>query len=88
MIIEQLVFIIIAFAIFVYMFLKMMKTNDISYVIILVLEAVGIALNFLEVLFGIKLNMFFIMLKYILSILIPIIVIIFEKKRKDFARDI
>ncbi len=85
MIIEQLVFVIIAFAIFVYMFFKMMKMSDISYVIVLVLEAIGIALNFLEVLFRIKLNIVLMMLKYIFSIIIPIAIIIEEKRGKKFA---
>ncbi len=85
MLIEQFLFIVIAFAIFVYMFLKMMKKADISYIIIMILEAVGIALNFLEALFGMKLNMVFVVLKYIFSILIPIIVIILEKKGKSLS---
>ena len=75
MLIEQLIFTVISFAIFVLLFFKMIRNNDTSYVIVLVLEAIGIALNFLEVLFGIKLNMIFIILKYILSILLPIFII-------------
>lgn len=85
MIIEEVLFVIIAFAIFVYMFLKMMRMNDISYIIVLVLETVGILLNFLEVLFGVKLNALMIMLKYILSILLPIIIIIIEARGKTLA---
>lgn len=80
MIVEQLIFTIIAFAIFVYMFLKMIKNNDTTYVTILVLEAIGIALNFVEVLFDVKLNIVFIILKYVFAILLPIIIIILEKR--------
>ena len=80
MIVEQLIFTVISFAIFVYMFFRMIQHNDTTYVIILVLEAIGIALNFLEVLFRIKLNMVFVILKYILSILLPISIIIVEKR--------
>ena len=58
MIIEQLIFTFISFAIFVYMFFRMIKNNDTSYVFVLVIEAIGITLNFAEVLFGIKLNLF------------------------------
>ena len=54
MIIEQLIFTFISFAIFVYMFFRMIKNNDTSYVFVLVIEAIGITLNFAEVLFGIK----------------------------------
>ena len=57
--IEQIIFTFISFAIFVLMFFRMIKNNDTTYVVILVLEAIGISLNFLEVLFDIKLNMIF-----------------------------
>ena len=80
MVIEQLIFTIISFAIFVYMFLRMIRNNDTTYVIILILEAMGIALNFVEVLFSIKLNMIFVILKYVLSIILPIGILILEKK--------
>ena len=84
MIIEQLVFPVISFAMFVYMFFRMIKNNDTSYVMVLVLEAIGIALNFVEVLFGIELNIIFIMLKYILSIIVPLFIIILEKNNARF----
>ena len=80
MVIEQLIFTVISFAIFVYMFFRMIKNNDTTYVFILVLEAVGIALNFVEVLFGVKLNILFLILKYIFSIILPLLIIILEKK--------
>ena len=80
MIVEQLIFTVISFAIFVYMFFRMIRNNDTTYVAILVIEAIGIALNFIEVLFGIKLNMLFVILKYVFSILIPIAILILEKR--------
>ncbi len=80
MVVEQLIFIFISFAIFVYMFFRMIKNNDTSYVIILVLEAFGIALNFVEVLFRVKLNMAFMIIKYVLAIFLPIGIIILEKR--------
>ena len=83
MIIEQLVFTVIAFAIFVYMFFRMIRNNDTSYVIVLVVEAIGIALNFIEVLFGIKLNILFIILKYVFAILLPLGIIILEKRNAN-----
>ena len=78
--VEQIIFTFISFAIFVLMFFRMIKNNDTTYVVILVLEAIGISLNFLEVLFDIKLNMIFVIIKYILAILLPILIIILEKK--------
>ena len=79
MLIEQLLFIFVSFAIFVYMFFRMIRKNDTSYVAILVLEAMGIALNFLEVLFDIKLNVLCMIRYYVIVILTTIIVILLEK---------
>lgn len=80
MIIEQLIFTIIALAIFVYMFFRMIKNNDTTYIVVLILEALGIFLNFVEVLFGKKLNTVFLIIKYILATLLPIVIIILERQ--------
>lgn len=80
MLLEQLIFIILSFAIFVYIFLRMIKRNDTTYVILLVMEALGIALNFAEVLFSVKLNFPLLVLKYVLAIILPILIIILEKR--------
>ena len=79
MLLEQLLFTFISFALFVYMFFRMISKNDTSYVAILVLEAIGIALNFVEVLFSIKLSVMFVILKYLLAVALPILIIILEK---------
>ena len=80
MIIEQFIFTVVSLAIFVYMFFKMIKNNDTSYIVILILEAIGIALNFLGFALFIELNMLLNILKYVLSIVIPGIVIIIEMR--------
>ena len=76
MLLEQLLFTFISFALFVYMFFRMISKNDTIYVAILVLEAIGIALNFVEVLFSIKLSVMFVILKYLLEVSLPILIII------------
>ena len=81
MLVEQLIFTVISFALFVLIFLKMIKNNDTTYVIFLVLQAIGIALSFIEVLFNIQLNAFFRVLMYIFAIIIPIVLLILEKRR-------
>lgn len=80
MILEQLIFTIFAFGLFVYIFFKMMKNNDTNYIGILVMQAIGIALNFISVSIKKELGPFFIILKYILGIIIPIVVIAIEKR--------
>ena len=81
MILEQLIFTILAFGIFVYMFLKMFKENDTNYIGILIVEAIGISLNFVEVLKKIEYGPFLTIIKYILAILIPIAIMILDKKQ-------
>ena len=80
MIIEQFIFTVVSLAIFVYMFFKMIKNNDTSYIVILILEAIGIAINFLGFALFIELNMLLNILKYVFSIVIPGIVIILEMR--------
>lgn len=80
MIIEQVIFTFVSFAIFVYMFFRMIRNNDTTYIIVLALEFIGIAFNFVEVLFTIKLNIVWIILKYLLAIILPIGIIILEKR--------
>lgn len=80
MLVEQLIFTVISFALFVLIFLKMIKNNDTTYVVFLVLQAIGIALNFIEVFFTIQLNIFFKVLMYLFAIIIPIVLLILEKK--------
>lgn len=80
MVLEQLIFAILAFGLFVYIFLKMIQRNDTNYIVILVMQAIGIALNFIAVSMKKKIGTFFIIMKYILGILIPLLVMYAEKK--------
>ncbi len=83
---EKIIFSILALALFTITFLKLIKKNDTSYIYILAIEFIGITINFIELLFFIKLNLFFKIIIYIFSIIIPIIVLWIERyKNIDFA---
>ncbi|MBR0351490.1 MAG: tetratricopeptide repeat protein [Clostridia bacterium] len=79
MVVEQLIFIVISFALFVFMFFKMIKNNDTTYIIFLVLQAIGIALCFIEVINSIQLNILVKIIMYVLGIVIPAIILLLEK---------
>ena len=79
MLVEQLIFTVLSFALFIYMFYKMIKNNDTTYIIFLVLGAIGIAFNLIEVILSINLGLFVKILMYIFAIVIPIIIVILEK---------
>lgn len=49
MLIEKLIFNMIAFSLFIIIFAKLIKRNDTTYVIMLGIEALGIAINFIEI---------------------------------------
>ncbi len=49
MLIEKLIFNMLAFSLFIIIFAKLIKRNDTTYVIILGIEALGIAVNFIEI---------------------------------------
>ena len=83
--IEKIIFNLLAFAIFIVVFGRFIKKNDTSYVYIMGLEFLGIVINFFELIFNIKLNLFFKVLIYILSVIIPAIILLVEYRKKiDF----
>ena len=83
--VEKIIFNILAFAIFIIVFRRFIKKNDASYVYILGIEFIGIVINFIELFFDIRLNLFFRVLIYILSVIVPGILLIIENKTKvDF----
>ena len=78
-VLEQLIFNILAFTLFVIIFLKIVTKNDTSYVIALLIEALGIAINFIEIITHERLNIFLKILVYALAVLLPILIIALEK---------
>ena len=84
MLIEQLIFAGIALALFIMVFMKMLKSNDTSYVSILVISVIGLLIDLIEVIVTNGLSLIFKIIKYILAIAIPMIVIIIEKRNLKF----
>ena len=76
----KILFYIIAIALFVIMFIKMMRKNEAIYLSSLILQAIGILINFVSLIFKFELNIFFIILTYLISVIIPIFIIGCEYK--------
>ena len=87
-ILEQLIFNILAFVLFVIIFLKIITRNDTSYVLPLLLEALGIAINFTEIISNKALPIFAKVIVYALAILLPILIIALEKSGTLFLEAI
>lgn len=84
MLIEQLVFAVIALILFIIIFMKMLKNNDTSYITILIIAVAGLVIDLIEVILSNGVSIVFIILKYILAIAIPIIIIAMEKGKLNY----
>lgn len=82
----KIVFNVLAFTLFIMMFLKFIKRNETSYVYLLILQFVGIAIEFVELITYKNLNVVLKLLMYVFSVIIPIFVFWLEfTKKNDFA---
>lgn len=85
MILEQILFNLIAFVLFSLIFFKLVKRNDTNYLIILVPQTIGIAINFVCILFKISTGISIKIITYLLSVILPIIILIVENKIINFS---
>ena len=84
--IGKILFSLIALLLFIYIFVfKMIKKNDTTYLALIVIEAIGILFNFIQILTGASEATFLSFINFILCILIPIAVIVLEYKGFNFS---
>lgn len=78
--IERILFNVLALGLFLFLFFRMIQKNDTNYLYILALQALGITISFISLIIRIELSLFLLIITYILSIILPIIVILIERK--------
>ena len=84
--IGKIIFNWIAFLLFTYIFIfKLIKKNDTTYLVVLISQAIGILLNFLQILFNVLNGLFFMCITYTLCIIIPGLVLLLEMKGINFS---
>lgn len=83
--IEQIIFNVLAFTLFIFMFFKMIVRNDTAYLSLLIIEAIGIAINFVGLVFNIALGFEINVIIYLLSVVLPLIILGFEIKGFNYA---
>ena len=84
--IEKILTSLLACVLFFYIFVfKLIKKNDTTYLIVLIAQAIGILLNFVQILFNILTGIIFKLIIYILCIIIPIIILVLENKGINFS---
>lgn len=63
----------------------MVRKNDTNYIVISILEAIGITISFIEIKIGMEANTFFKVLRYLFAIFMPCLVILMEWKGLNFS---
>ena len=77
---------LIAFLLFFYIFwFKLFKKNDANYVWILVAQAIGILINFIQIIFNVLKNGFWSGVIWLFSIIIPALIFILEYKKINIS---
>ena len=72
---------LISFILFFYIFwFKLIRKNDTNYIVILVVQAIGILVNFLQIIFNVLNSGFWNAIIWMFSIIIPILVFVLEYK--------
>jgi tetratricopeptide (TPR) repeat protein len=84
-VLEEILFLLIAFSLFMIIFSKIIRRSDSNYIAILVFQAIGIAICFIEVKIGIHANAFFTIIRYLFSVVLPIAIIVLEFKGIVFS---
>ena len=84
MLIEELIFIVVAVILFSIVFFIMIKRNDTDYIGLLILQFLGIFISFVEIFSGGSTDSI-IVLRYIVAIILPLIAIMLEKKGLSFT---
>ncbi len=85
MLAQKIIFNVLAFSLFILIFFKMIKKNDTNYVIILCMQALGIAINFIEIIFTLNIGWFMTLIIYFLSVIIPVIILYLEHRNINFS---
>lgn len=84
---EKILFNVIAFFLFIFMFFKMIHKNDTNYIALLILQAIGITINFIEIVIGAYTNFIWRIIMYVLAVVIPILILVLEHRGHNFSEN-
>lgn len=85
MLLEKIIFNLLAFSLFIIIFFKIIRRNDTNYITLLVLQAIGITISFIEISIKMDASLLFKTIRYIFSIFLPIFIIIMEIRGINFS---
>ena len=82
---EMIWFNLLSFSLFIIIFFKIIRKNDTNYIGILVLQAIGITVSFIEIKLQIEGSVLLNTIRYFISVVIPLIIIILEFRGINFS---
>ena len=82
---EKIMFNLLAFSLFIIIFFKIIRKNDTNYLPLLLFQAIGIAISFIEIKLGIDENFLWGFIRYIFSVIVPLLVFLLEVKGVNFS---
>ena len=85
MLIEKIVFTILATYLLIMLLFKFIKKMNKVYISILIVELLGLILGVLQIIFDFNYNIFIKSMIYLFSIILPILIILIEHKGKNFS---
>jgi len=82
---EQIIFTITAFLLFMIIVLKIIWKNDTNYLSVLILQAIAITISFVEIVHNVIGSPVLNFIRYLFGIVIPTIIVLIELKGKNFS---
>ena len=82
---EKILFNLLAFSLFIIIFFKIVRKKDINYASLLVLQAIGIIISFIEIKLQINETVFWGSIRYLFSIMFPFAIITMEINGINFS---
>ena len=82
MLIEKIVFVVLALYLLIMMFFKLIKNIDKIYISVLIVQLIGLILGLIEIIFMFDFNIIVKIIMYLMSVIIPIAILLMEKKGK------
>ena len=83
MLIEKIVFVVLALYLLIMMFFKLIKNIDKIYISVLIVQLIGLILGLIEIIFMFDFNIIVKIIMYLMSVIIPIAILLMEKKGKS-----
>lgn len=81
--IGQLIFIVVSVILFGTIFFKIIQRNETGYILILVIEAIGLIINGAGIIFNSNLNSILKLIIWVMTLIIPLAILILEYKNID-----